>query len=351
MMTRASIAELQDAGVRLDAEEAVAIAQRLIEALQHGDAGAGVAPPYGPPAAANVYVNADGSVSCAGCGATPAVSEVAIFLDALLPAGSPRVPGGLRYAIARGLLDVDVRPFDSLDEFAEALSRYEAGPRDVIVRGVLARAGAPCTALARPIPAGVQGHEQLFHSRPRERRHTDVNVTELRRALREADVRLYYHRLALASLPPPRSARTQAMPAVAACLGAGFLLIATGQFMHERELASRASVPMVAPAPIAPAPPLTPLPGPAVDTDRISHIALPPGAPAAASVAPARTQSVDTARVVRRPAGRGGESAGPAKPTARPSAGPVSRGRKRTAHGVLDHRPLRWLRDAFRSDL
>ena len=114
MTTTASIAKLQRA-VILEAGEAVAIAQQLIQALQQSDGG--IEPPYGPPTASNVVLNADGSVSCAACGATPAISEIAIFLDSLVPAGSPRVPGGLRYIIARGLLEVDVAPFDSLDAF------------------------------------------------------------------------------------------------------------------------------------------------------------------------------------------------------------------------------------------
>src|SRR6185295_18262602 len=191
MTTTASIAELQQAGVTLEAGEAVAIAQQLIQTLRHGDDGGAVEPPYGPPTAKNVFLNADGSVSCAACGTTPAISEIAIFLDALLPAGSPRVPGGLRYIIARGLLEVDVAPFDSIDEFSRALTRQERGPRDDVIRHLLRRAESACAAAA------------VAHADRRRAR-----TTELRRALREADARLYAHQQA-AVMPP--SGRAEAM--------------------------------------------------------------------------------------------------------------------------------------------
>src|SRR6185295_10191184 len=138
----------QHAGVTLEAGEAVAITQQLIQTLRHGDDGDAVEPPYGPPTAANVLLNADGSVSCSGCGTTPAISEIAIFLDALLPPGSPRVPGGVRYIIARGLLEVDVAPFDSIDDFSQALARHERGPREEVIGRLLQRAESACAAAA-----------------------------------------------------------------------------------------------------------------------------------------------------------------------------------------------------------
>src|SRR6476469_4281238 len=110
MTTVASITELQDGGLTVEADEAVAIAQQLIRSLRAA-AVRHVEPPYGPPTAANVFLNEDGSVTCRGCDTAPAVFEIAIFLDALL-SPSPRVPGGLRYAIARAMLAVDVAPFD-----------------------------------------------------------------------------------------------------------------------------------------------------------------------------------------------------------------------------------------------
>src|SRR5258707_1308991 len=134
-----SIAELHAAGIHVEADEAVAIAQQLIEGLRDQHAADEVQPPYGPPSAENVFLNSDGTVTCRSCGTTPAVSEVGIFLHSLLRDGSPRVPGGLRYTIARALLDVDVPPFDSLDDFARDLARHEHGVRADLVRRLAVR--------------------------------------------------------------------------------------------------------------------------------------------------------------------------------------------------------------------
>src|SRR5437870_1424545 len=170
-----SVAELRRTGITIEAEEAVAIAQQLMAVLRNGVDADVVQPPYGPPTPESVYLDEDGSVICRACHTTPAVSEMAIFLQAMLPAASVRLPGGLRYTIARALLDVDVPPFDSLDDFSETLSRYERGPRQPIVRRVVQRLGA------RRALVPVYGVERRRHPR----------ATQLRRALREADALLY----------------------------------------------------------------------------------------------------------------------------------------------------------------
>jgi hypothetical protein len=216
MTTMASVAEVRRAGVTIEAEEAVAIAQQLITALRNGDHADVVGPPYGPPTLANVYLGANGSVTCRACETTPAVSEIAIFVQAMLPPEAVRVPGGLRYTIARALLDVDVPPFDSLDDFSETLARYERGPRDQIVRRVVQRLDMRRTLA--PVSAADR------------RRHPQA--TELRRALREADARLYLHKVstdaANVASPPARPRR---LHAGAACVAAGLMLIIAGEFV------------------------------------------------------------------------------------------------------------------------
>jgi len=122
--------------VTLTTAEALAIVQSLIEASADED----VRPPYGPPLPENVLIRADGSVTSRACAATPTVLEVAILLDRLLPHG--QIPGGLRYTLGRALHEVAAPPFDSLDAFSQALSRFEAGARTEMVRGVFARAAA-----------------------------------------------------------------------------------------------------------------------------------------------------------------------------------------------------------------
>jgi hypothetical protein len=141
MITMASIAELRGAGTTIDAEEAVAITQQLISMLSiRRDVDEG-RPPYGAPSADNVFLNEDGSVSCRGCTTTPTVSEVGVFLHALLPAGLPHVPGSLRYTIACSMLhvNVDAPSFGPLDDFSRDLLPHEHGVRADVVRQVLRR--------------------------------------------------------------------------------------------------------------------------------------------------------------------------------------------------------------------
>ena len=243
-----SIAELRAAGIRFEANEGVAIAQQLISSLQDRNEPDQAQPPYGPPSAANVFLNADGSVVCRGCRTTPTVSEIGIFLDELLISGSPRVPGAVRYAIARALLNVDVPPFDSLDEFSRDLARHERGARADAVRGVLARAGLAAAIV--PICAV-------------ERRRGRASATTLRRELRAADARLFQQREGMnaspalidlvAMTPPVAPARRRTWSAAAACLAAGVSLIAAGELMRTRHapIPVSRSAPIVAPVPIA----------------------------------------------------------------------------------------------------
>lgn len=154
MTPTTTLAELLSRGIVLAPNEAVAIAQQLIRvcgapsttALQRAAE---------PLSLAAVQISADGNVQCPGYAATPAVSEIAIVLDALAPAGTPNAPGGLRYAIARALLEVDAPPFDSLADFSTTLCRFEQGDRVLVVRLLARRAGLATAAGAarRPLPA------------------------------------------------------------------------------------------------------------------------------------------------------------------------------------------------------
>jgi hypothetical protein len=220
-----SIAECRAAGVVFEADEAVAIAQQLITSLRNPGNTDEVESPFGPPSATNVFLHEDGSVICRGCRMTPVVSEIAIFLEDLLPDGSARVPGALRYTMARALLNVDVPPFDSLDDFSRDLARHERGSRPVLVRRALARTG----------------NHDVIPVRVVERRRSQVSATTLRRELREADVRLYQRREVVkvqpqsidmtAVSPVPQKGRTRL--ATAACVAAGLVLIGAGELMHK----------------------------------------------------------------------------------------------------------------------
>ena len=205
------VADLIAAGVQFRPEEGIAIAQQLIHAQTTPGGLTPLTVPLGPPSPDNVHLHADGSVSCDGYQVTPAVFEMAILLQTLLPPGALQVPGALRYAIARGLLDVDAPPYDSVGEFSRGLERFERGDRRAVVRALLARAqGRPATH--------VFGRPRVARA-PVDRRRSVPSVAVLRRELREADRRLYEKSQAPIVLPPPeivkpRSRRLLAMAAV-----------------------------------------------------------------------------------------------------------------------------------------
>jgi len=230
MATTISVAELQRAGVALRAEEAVAIAQKLI----HEPRPARLIPPLGPPSADNVNISDDGSVTCGGCEATPGVAEIAILLQSLLPEGGATASGSLRYAIARALHEVDAPPFDSLEALSAALSRHERGDRDRVIQQLFARAAGRDSA-------GGRVHE---------RRRTG-RAAEYRRHLREADERLYRQKLELEavspSAAPPEPRRRRVTTAVVAAL-LGLLAVGAVETLRVDEPAA-----VAAPAPASPA--------------------------------------------------------------------------------------------------
>ena len=314
MRNAASIAEVQSAGVTIEAEEAVAIAQQLILALRASDSRQSGEPPYGPPTVRTVYLVEDGSVVCRTCQTTPAVSEIAILLQAMLPP-ELRVPGGLRYAIARALLDVDVPPFDSLDDLGETLQRYERGPRDLIVRRVMQRL-AMRRALARIGEVD---------------RRRQPQTTELRRALREADARLYLQQVATETVAMTVAAgpkRPTHSRAAVMCVAAGLGLIAAGEFIDRSEHS-----PSPAPMVVAPASGF-----PSYDATEMAPPAPPSTAepPRATNVSRAVLQPPD-----RRPrvAKRSTRAQAPREETRKP---PASR-------GVLEKLRLNWLKNVLTS--
>jgi hypothetical protein len=236
MHRRPSIADLLRSGVSLQTPEAVAIVQQLIFSRP---ADVPPRPPFGPPTIENVFVGADGAVTCVACAATCAVSEMAALLQAMLPPARPGVPGSLRYAIARALLEVDAPPFDSLDEFSRALARHERGDRMAAVRDLFARIGPALS----------------------DRRRLDPAVSQLRRELREADARLYDQQLALDALGAmlTHAGRAPRRLAVAAIVAAAAVTIGAASI----ELRDRIDTPVSTrplPSPSAAAVPETAVP-------------------------------------------------------------------------------------------
>jgi hypothetical protein len=198
--------------VVLKPEEAVAIVQQLI----HADRADSLTPPLGPPTVQTVSLAADGSVWCATSDAPFAVSDLASFLDAMLPAQAvgANVPGALRYTIARARMEVDAPPFDSVEDFSAALARHERGDRAAVVQ----------RTLARLTDAQI------------DRRRSDPAITQLRRQLRDADVRVYDQQraidaLSVMSTTPPAGKRHVSL--VAGVL-IGLACVGAGELMHAR---------------------------------------------------------------------------------------------------------------------
>lgn len=336
MTMHASAADILQGGVTIEPEEVVAIAQQLIVAIRGGACADLAEPPFGPPTPDRVVLCDDGSVTCRGCAATPAVSEVARLLEALLPPAPARVPGGLRYTIARALLDVDVAPFDSLDELSETLARYERGPREQLVIRLLERFAAS-RAL---VPAAIVER----------RRH--VRATELRRALREADARLYLQTAALHSVTiTPRPQRSRSIGAALAGVAAGALLMIAGEFIYRAQAGGEtttaaASAPVVAPADTSSVPqPVSQLGSYTAVRDGVS-----PATPASTvRIQPAsatRRAQVRATTVAKRPAVNKSKALKQtSRPTPRVFPEPTPRGADH--EGVLDHLRLKWLRDKF----
>jgi len=320
--TMVTVTEIQLAGVTIKPHEAVAIAQLLIESLRACDETSIVEPPFGPPSASNVLLKGDGTVVCRECGTTPASLEIAILLQAILPSLGAAVPGGLRYTIARAMLEVDVPPFDTLQDFSESLARFEHGRRDEAVRAVLRRFDIvrPAWALAAI-----------------DRRRNHAPATELRRALREADAQLYLQKHSVERTPAPAPqpepaprSRSFSAPAAVACAVGGLLLIATGEYadLWHRAVpapAARAGSDIVLVRDPAPTP------RGAADVSIATPVARVPGAPAS------RREVVHPS--VKLP--------GPRPVRSEPAAARV-RARPAT-RSVLDRLKLGWLRNVFTS--
>ena len=224
-MEHKTLAELMDQNVEIAVADAVAIAQQLI---CEPDVLAGAQAPYGPLTLESVAVTAEGAVLCLHTAATPTVIEVGAVLHNLL-GSSQRVPGRLRYTVGRALHEVEAPPFESAQDFSTALERFEAGGRREQIASLYER--------ARDTSASDAGVVSLFVPKPSvsghpERRTPQRSAAELRRQLREADLRLYeVQRLSKSDHHPVGTGRLRRAP-IAACMVAGVALVAAGEFAY-----------------------------------------------------------------------------------------------------------------------
>lgn len=127
------------------------------------------------------------------------------------------------------------------------------------------------------------------------------------------------------------------MPAIAACLGAGMMLIAAGEVMQRGEMPTAAAATIVAPAAL---PAAEPLPTSAVDEPSATSLVgtLPP--PPAAVAAPEATRPAPRARGTTRERSE-------APPTTRTTRTTAKVKKAGTRPGMLDRLKLRWLKNAF----
>jgi hypothetical protein len=324
METRTSIIEIHNAALSLRADEAVAVVQQLINSIPEAGDTIGEEP-FGPPSLHNVYLAEDGAVTCHACQVTPAVAETAIFLQQMLPEGTSRVPGALRYTIARALHEVDAPPFDSIRDFSAALERFESGDRTAVVRALVARA----TAVSL---------DRLRGSRE-DRRRLVPSSSDFRRELRAADAR--YYELATASVriaasypPPPPEPRR--VVTVAAGIVAGLCLVFVGEVMH-----TRSTPPHVTPASPAGHQTLAvpdPEPAMVLKQEEEDIVSEPVSLRSAASVAPVTTASLSAERSSKSTVKRAAR---------RPSQPAMHTHRDKGGQGVLDRLHLGWLRSTF----
>jgi hypothetical protein len=185
-----SLADLSAAGVRLRPYEAVTIVRELLRLVARGEVA-------GVPSAHVIRLSGAGVLSVEGpvaAGGRP-VMRAAQLLDSLLPgadAGNQfRVPGGLKLTVARALGTLDLPPFPTLDDFAEALGRFAATDPAAAVANLVVSwsefvaARAPDAVEAAPTAAQIQ---PFVSSRTQDIRahlaREPLTVSDIRRARR-----------------------------------------------------------------------------------------------------------------------------------------------------------------------
>src|SRR4051794_22028491 len=140
-----SLADLTAAGVSMTHVEAVTIVRDVVLRASRGDL-------PGVPSAHVIRVSGTGLVSVEGPVAADdrAVRRAAHLLESMLPGfdapADLRVPGALRLVVARALGTLDLPPYKTLDEFAEALSRFASADPQATVRHLVERRPASVAA-------------------------------------------------------------------------------------------------------------------------------------------------------------------------------------------------------------
>jgi Tol biopolymer transport system component len=137
-MSDASPVSLSEISIPLRPVEAVTIVRELAHRVAQGSI-------PGVPSAQVVRVCPSGAITVEGPVAADGheLARAAHLLESLLPsfAAPVRVPGALRLIIARAVGTLDLPPYASLHEFAEALDRFAAPDPEECMRTLLDRCG------------------------------------------------------------------------------------------------------------------------------------------------------------------------------------------------------------------
>lgn len=180
MSRRVSLTELIAAGVRLTPAEAAAIVSDVCRQQADGRL-------RGIPSAHVIRISEDGRVTAEGPvnADGPVIECAAQLLDGLVrDRDAPpefRMPGGLRLALARGLRQMDLPPFGSLDEFAASVERFAAPDLPTVARELFkAWEGVSHPAA---VPAPVETDDKVEAAR-------ELTISDVRRARRATGLTL-----------------------------------------------------------------------------------------------------------------------------------------------------------------
>lgn len=173
-----SLADLSAAGLRLRPSEGATIARDIALRVARGEF-------PGIPSANVLRLAADGRIHIEGpVGSDREVERVARLLEALLPGfDAPpewRVPGALRLVLARALGTLDLPSYESLDDFADALTRFAAADARSCIADIHSAWSAAAVAAASDV--APEAAEETAEQRPGE--ISELTISDVRRARR-----------------------------------------------------------------------------------------------------------------------------------------------------------------------
>ena len=172
-----SLADLLAAGLRLRPSEAATIAREIALRVARGEF-------PGIPSQNVLRLAADGRINIEGpVGPDRAVERAARLLEALLPGfdapAELRVPGALRLVLARALGTLDLPPYESLDDFAQALGRFAAGDSRACISDLYAAYSA-----ARVVESDEPAEAPQLMASGGTLPTTELTISDVRRARR-----------------------------------------------------------------------------------------------------------------------------------------------------------------------